>query len=282
MFSVSLTTKMTASYQIKLPQFEGPFDLLLFFIQRDELDIYDIPISKITKDFLDYIKLMESINVDLASEFIFVAATLMRIKSRLLLPRKEVDEEGNEIDPREELVQRLLEYKKYKSVLDEMRDFEEDRSQKFPRGNVVDELKGIAMKALVDVELESLTLFKLLRSFESTINNFEERSKKTVHKVYRYPFTVRSVKELLLNELKIGEQTTFKSIFSDCQNRVHAIVTFLAVLELANLEHIQITVGEGVNNFWVTKLDDVDTSNLGASDFDKEENNLPTEEFDKD
>jgi len=273
---------MTASYQIKLPQFEGPFDLLLFFIQRDELDIYDIPISKITKDFLDYIKLMESINVDLASEFIFVAATLMRIKSRLLLPRKEVDEEGNEIDPREELVQRLLEYKKYKSVLDEMRDFEEDRSQKFPRGNVVDELKGIAMKALVDVELESLTLFKLLRSFESTINNFEERSKKTVHKVYRYPFTVRSVKELLLNELKIGEQTTFKSIFSDCQNRVHAIVTFLAVLELANLEHIQITVGEGVNNFWVTKLDDVDTSNLGASDFDKEENNLPTEEFDKD
>jgi len=282
MFSVSLATKMTASYQIKLPQFEGPFDLLLFFIQRDELDIYDIPISKITKDFLDYIKLMESLNVDLASEFIFVAATLMRIKSRLLLPRKEVDEEGNEIDPREELVQRLLEYKKYKSVLDEMRDFEEDRSQKFPRGNVVDELKGIATKALVDVELESLTLFKLLRSFESTINNFEERSKKTVHKVYRYPFTVRSVKELLLNELKIGEQTTFKSIFSDCQNRVHAIVTFLAVLELANLEHIQITVGEGVNNFWVTKLDDVDTSNLGASDFDKEENNLPTEEFDKD
>ena len=282
MFSVSLATKMTASYQIKLPQFEGPFDLLLFFIQRDELDIYDIPISKITKDFLDYIKLMESLNVDLASEFIFVAATLMRIKSRLLLPRKEVDEEGNEIDPREELVQRLLEYKKYKSVLDEMRNFEEDRSQKFPRGNVVDELKGIATKALVDVELESLTLFKLLRSFESTINNFEERSKKTVHKVYRYPFTVRSVKELLLNELKIGEQTTFKSIFSDCQNRVHAIVTFLAVLELANLEHIQITVGEGVNNFWVTKIDDVDTSNLGASDFDKEENNLPTEESDKD
>ncbi len=273
---------MTASYQIKLPQFEGPFDLLLFFIQRDELDIYDIPISKIAKDFLDYIKLMESLNVDLASEFIFVAATLMRIKSRLLLPRKEVDEEGNEIDPREELVQRLLEYKKYKSVLDEMRDFEEDRSQKFPRGNVVDELKGIATKALVDVELESLTLFKLLRSFESSINNFEERNKKTVHKVYRYPFTVRSEKKSLLNTLKIGKQTTFKSIFANCQNRVHAIVIFLAVLELANLEYIQITIGDGVNNFWVTKLDEFDTSSLGASDFDKEDNNLPNDDSNTD
>ena len=116
---------MSRSYTIKLPQFEGPFDLLLFFIERDELDINNIPIAKITEDFLDYIRQMEAMNIDLASEFILVAATLCRIKAKMLIPRKPVDEEGNEIDPREELVARLLEYKKYKSVLEEMREMEE-------------------------------------------------------------------------------------------------------------------------------------------------------------
>ena len=109
------------TFTIKLAKFEGPFDLLLFFIERDELDIYDIPIAKITKDFLAYIRELEEMNIDLASEFIVVAATLMRIKAKLLLPRKQIDEQGNEIDPREELVSRLLEYKRYKSVLDELR-----------------------------------------------------------------------------------------------------------------------------------------------------------------
>ena len=99
-------------YTIKIQQFEGPFDLLLFFIERDELDVNNIPISKITEDFLNYIKELEKLNIDIASEFILVAATLMRIKAKLLIPRKEVDEEGNEIDPREELTQKLLEYKK--------------------------------------------------------------------------------------------------------------------------------------------------------------------------
>ncbi len=110
---------MSDTFTIKLPVFEGPFDLLLFFIERDELDIYNIPIAKITDDFLDYLRHLESVNVDLASEFIVVAATLMRIKAKLLLPRKQVDDEGNEIDPRHELVERLLEYKRYKTVLEE-------------------------------------------------------------------------------------------------------------------------------------------------------------------
>ena len=103
------------SYEIKLPLFEGPFDLLLFFIERDELDIMDIPISQITNDFLEYVSNLEKLNIEVASEFIVVAATLMRIKSRMLLPRLSVDDEGNEIDPREELVEHLIEYKKYKS-----------------------------------------------------------------------------------------------------------------------------------------------------------------------
>ena len=125
---------MDNSYTIKLPQFEGPFDLLLFFIERDELDIQDIPIARVTDDFLDYIRHMERMNIDLASEFILVAATLCRIKAKMLIPRKQLDEEGNEIDPREELIQRLLEYKRYKSVLEDMRKLEEARSQKSPPG----------------------------------------------------------------------------------------------------------------------------------------------------
>ena len=113
------------SYEIKLPLFEGPFDLLLFFIERDEIDIMDIPISKITNDFFEYISDLESMNIEVASEFIVVAATLMRIKSKMLLPRLSLDEEGNEIDPREELVEHLIEYKKYKSVISEFSDFTE-------------------------------------------------------------------------------------------------------------------------------------------------------------
>ena len=103
------------SYKIKIPLFEGPFDLLLFFIERDEIDIKDIPIATITKDFLDYIENLESMNIEVASEFIVVAATLMRIKSKMLLPRLMMDEDGNEVDPRDELVKHLLEYKKFKS-----------------------------------------------------------------------------------------------------------------------------------------------------------------------
>ena len=115
------------SYEIKIPLFEGPFDLLLFFIERDELDIMDIPISEITNDFFEYISDLEKMNIEVASEFIVVAATLMRIKSRMLLPRLSVDEEGNEIDPREELVEHLIEYKKYNSVIDDFSKLEEHR-----------------------------------------------------------------------------------------------------------------------------------------------------------
>ena len=113
------------NFEIKLPLFEGPFDLLLFFIERDELDINDIPISKITNDFLDYIRQLEVMNIEVASEFILVAATLMRIKSKMLLPRPQIDEQGNEVDPREELVRHLLEYKKYKSVIETFHKMEE-------------------------------------------------------------------------------------------------------------------------------------------------------------
>ena len=129
------------TFEIKLPLFEGPFDLLLFFIERDELDIYDIPISKITDDFLGYINDLESMNIEVASEFILVAASLMRIKAKMLLPRPQLDEEGNEIDPRDELVKHLLEYKKYKSVIETLGQMEGERLAQHGRGNITKEIK---------------------------------------------------------------------------------------------------------------------------------------------
>jgi segregation and condensation protein A len=242
----------TASYTIKLPAFEGPFDLLLFFIERDELDIYNIPIAEVTKDFLAYIRQMEAMNVDLASEFILVAATLMRIKAKMLLPRKPVDEEGNEIDPREELVQKLLEYKKYKSILEEMRAMEEDRAAREQRGNTTRDLREIATKALVDIEMESLTLFKLLRVFESVLRRFEDSNKEaTVHTIINYNHTILGQQEFLLTTLKKEKKSDFKGIFGECVDRVHAIITFLALLELLNMGEIAILQGEGMNNFWL-------------------------------
>lgn len=246
---------MADTYTIKLKQFEGPFDLLLFFIERDELDINNIPISQITNDFLEYIRQMEMMNIDLASEFIVVAATLCRIKAKLLIPRKPVDEEGNEIDPREELIQRLLEYQRYKGVLKEMRLLEKDRSMRSIRGNTTKELQKIAEQALVDVELQSVTLFKLLKTFERMLRKMDERNKKpTVHQIVRYEYTIREQQKYIFEHITKHGRIDFERIFSPLENRVHAIVTFLALLELLNLQRIQITQGEGLNNFWIIGL----------------------------
>ena len=243
------------SYTIKLKHFEGPFDLLLFFIERDELDIDDIPIAKITDDFLAYIKELESLNIDVASEFILVAATLMRIKAKMLIPRKELDELGNEIDPREELTQRLLEYKKYKDILDEMRSMEEKRGTKFNRGNISSEMRDIATRALVDVELESLTLYRLLSTFQRLMEDHQIRGAKTVHRIVKYNYTIEEQQKSILSKVAKKGRVDFKGIFEDLENRIHAIITFLGLLELLNLQRINVTQGEGVNNFWISAIE---------------------------
>src|SRR5581483_8952156 len=144
---------MSSSYQIKLPQFEGPFDLLLFFIERDELDIYNIPITKIIADFLEYVHAQENLNIELSSEFILFVSTLMRIKAKMLLPRKELDAQGNEIDPRQELIDKLLEYKRYKEAAAQMAAMEAERMLLIKRGNIQKELSGIGEEASEGTEV---------------------------------------------------------------------------------------------------------------------------------
>ncbi len=245
-----------SGYTITLPQFEGPFDLLLFFIERDELDIYDIPIATVTNDFLTYIRQMEELDIDLAGEFVLVAATLCRIKAKMLIPRKPIDEEGNEIDPREELISRLLEYKRYKSVLEEMRRLERERGLRELRGNVISELETIATKALVDSELESVTLFKLLRAFERMMQRMEDDANRPpVHEITQFAYTIEEqqdrILDLVYRTAANNERPTFLDVFGPCETRIHAIVTFLGLLELLNRQSIRILAGEGMNNFWL-------------------------------
>ncbi|HEX5171365.1 MAG TPA: segregation/condensation protein A [Cyclobacteriaceae bacterium] len=247
------------SFEVKLPLFEGPFDLLLFFIERDELDIYDIPISKITTDFLDYIHHMEHLNIEVASEFILVAATLMRIKSKMLLPRPQLDEQGNEIDPREELVKHLLEYKKYKSVVDTFHKMEETELQKEKRGNLMKELRSLAESTNVEAELQDVDLFKLMTVFEKVLKRFESEKNKPVHQVIQYPYTIEGQKKFILTEVQKQERLSFNDIVANYPTRIALIFNFLAILELLALQQLSIQVGEGYNNFWIGKGEFSDT-----------------------
>src|ERR1700743_2855890 len=170
-------------FEIKLPQFEGPFDLLLFFIERDELDIHDIPIARITDDFLNYLHQMASLNMEVASEFIFVAATLMRIKDKMLLPRFEVDEAGNEIDHKEDLIRKLIEYKKFKEVCEELRPYEDERFKQEKRGNIIHDLEQVDKVPLPGEELQELSLYRLMMVYERLTRNYEERSREVTHTI---------------------------------------------------------------------------------------------------
>lgn len=241
------------SYEIKLPLFEGPFDLLLFFIERDELDIYDIPISNITDDFLEYLKQLEKMNVDVASEFILVAATLMKIKAKMLLPRPVLDEEGNEIDPREELVKHLLEYKKYKSVIQELASLEEGRLQKEKRGNVIKEIKALSEVSNVEAELQNIDMYKLLKVFQKVIERFDYEQNKPIHQVVQYPYTVANQKKFLLEKLTSNKRLSFEEIIGYETSKIAVIFNFLAILELLQVSQITMSIGIGFNNFWIEK-----------------------------
>jgi segregation and condensation protein A len=250
-------TTTNTNFEVKLSLFEGPFDLLLFFIERDELDIYDIPISKITHDFLDYLHHLDTLNVEVASEFILVAATLMRIKSRMLLPRPQVDEQGNEIDPREELVKHLLEYKKYKSVIDTFHKLEETELMKEKRGNLMKELRVLAESSNVEAELQDVDLFKLMTVFEKVLKRFEAEKNKPVHEVIQYPYTIEGQKNYLLQEVKTKQRVSFSEIVETYKTRIALIFNFLAILDLLAIGELGIQVGEGYNNFWITKTEEV-------------------------
>lgn len=239
------------SYQIKLADFEGPFDLLLFFIERDELDIYNIPITKITNDFLDFIHTGEKLNIELSSEFILFVSTLMRIKAKMLIPRKELDAAGNEIDPRQELIDKILEYKKFKEASAKMAEMEALRMMMVKRGNLQKELIAIGEEAGEGTEIQAVTLFKLMKAFERVVAKLQERNNKPVHTVVQYNYTMEGSREYMHNICRTEKTLSFEKIFDVCENRIHALFLFLNMLEMAQARYITLLIGEGRNNFIV-------------------------------
>ncbi|EHQ28321.1 segregation and condensation protein A [Mucilaginibacter paludis] len=240
------------NFEIHLPQFEGPFDLLLFFIERDELDIHEISISRITDDFLNYIHQMNSLNMELASEFIFVAATLMRIKAKMLLPRYELDEEGNEVDLKQDLIRKLIEYKKFKLVCEELKPMEEQRLMQEKRGAIHLDMEAVAGLAAPGEELESFDLYKLMNVYHRVINRYRSRSQEVKHTVVQYPYTIEQQKKAIGALLDINKRLDFGQLAKNSENRVHFVYNFLAVLEMLQQELVDIQIGLGYNNFWIS------------------------------
>ncbi|MFZ9213923.1 MAG: segregation and condensation protein A, partial [Sediminibacterium sp.] len=230
-------------------QFEGPFDLLLFFIERDELDIYNIPITRIIKDFLEFIHQGEKLNIELSSEFILFVSTLMRIKARLLLPRKEIDAAGNEIDPRQELIDKILEYKRFKEASAQMADMEAVRMLMVKRGNLQKELISIGEDASEGTEIQNITMFKLMKAFEKVMQRVHDRQNKPVHTVVRYNYTMEGSRDYMLDFVRSEKTVAFEKVFEICNDRVHALFLFLSTLELTQQKYMKLLVGEGMNNF---------------------------------
>ncbi|MEK6645115.1 MAG: segregation/condensation protein A [Candidatus Firestonebacteria bacterium] len=215
-------------YNVKLPAFEGPFDLLLHLIKENEVNIYDIPVAKITEEYLKYIQMMEILDLNIAGEFIVMAATLIHIKSKMLLP-VEKTQEGEEIDPRAELVRRLLEYQKFKEAASNFSELENKQRDVFYRF-IPDEVKD------GDEEFVEVTLFDLLKAFQGIIAYLP---KEEVLKITREEIKVTQKINEILDKLEITKNINFSELFDKTMNKLHIIATFLAVLELVRLKLIK-------------------------------------------
>jgi len=186
----------------------------------------------------------------------------MRIKAKLLLPREKLDELGNEVDPRDELVRHLLEYKKYKSVIGELGELEETRSLKEKRGNVLKEIKKLSENTDVESELQDVDLYKLLKVYERVLVRFEDDQKRPIHTIVPYPYTIADKKKEILSKLVDKNKMSFEEMITNDDNKVAVIFNFLAILELLQMQLIGITLGEGYNNFWIQKKDAIEEKKL--------------------
>jgi len=214
---------------IKLARFEGPLDLLLHLIKRDEIDIYDIPISHITQQYLAYIELMRALDLDVAGEFLVMAATLMRIKAKMLLPLPAIGEEEEEGDPREELVQRLVEYRQFKEAASTLKLREEDRRQLFERGMVPgDDEMG-------PLPLAPASLFDLLDALNRVMSRVPEPA---VYEVQGEIYGVEEKMSLIATMVAERGKVSFTELLLRCRVRAEMIVTFMALLELIKLGQV--------------------------------------------
>ena len=236
-------------YKIQLNNFEGPIDLLLYFIRRDELDIYDIPIAKITKEFIDAVEEWERVQLHVAGDFIVMASTLMRIKAKLLLPRPELGDDGEIIDPRKELVQQLVEYKRFKDVAEMLKNLSDERDQKFCR-----QLEPIILTDELDSEeniILDVTLYDLARFFKSVMDNMPVVSQFELH---REPVRLEKQKEFIFKYFDGDGRLKFSTILDKLKTRMEIVVTFLAILELVREGICRITQNKVFGDLELQKI----------------------------
>ena len=213
-------------YRVKLTEFEGPLDLLLFFIKRDELDIQNIPIARITQEFLEYLHLMASLDLEVAGEFIVMAATLMQIKVRMLLPKEEGREE--EEDPRAELIRRLIEYKRFKEMSLELSSMEERQRPIHYRKFFGADTKIHAAETKEE-SLRDISLFNLIAAYKSALDQMPRR---VVHEIDLLNVSVDEQMSFVMDYLRVHGETTVLQLVSHMTEKVRIIVTVIALLEL--------------------------------------------------
>lgn len=248
---------------IRLDAFEGPLDLLYHLIEKNEIDIYDIPIARLTDQYLEYLDAAEDRDMDGMSEFLVLAATLLEIKSKLLLPKSKNEEEEGP-DPREELVQRLLEYKKIKGVTDEWRQREEEAALVFYKeaDQAVKQLKGKEPQALEDF-LQGVTMEDLYLAFQQVMNRKEtkvDHVRSSFKAVPRDLFTVQEKMEYIRDMLILQPKTTFLSIFREKARKMEKVVTFLALLELIKRKEVQISQNITFGEITISRYDGRDSA----------------------
>lgn len=239
------------NYKIQLPFFEGPLDLLLYLIKREEVNIYDIPIAKITEQYLDTIEMMKELDLEIAGEFILMAATLIQIKVRMLLPKEEELAEEFEEDPRAELVRKLLDYKRFKEVAESLITIEERQRRLYPHLNF-DWTKTYTQVQEVSNEelLKDVSLFDLLKAFKTALDN---APKITTHEVQTTTVTVEEQIDFLNKLLKEKKRLAFSDIIQQINQRIVIIVTFIALLELIKNRHIIVQQAESFGELWIIK-----------------------------
>jgi len=219
------------SYKIKLEMFEGPLDLLLYLVKKDHLNIYDIPIAKVTEQYLKYLNLMQLLDLNIAGEFLVMSATLMQIKSKMLLPAEEGQTEEEQEDPRAELVKRLLEYEKFKQIAQTLRQKETDQREVFKRPKVELDKETFSEK---EVYFEA-SIFDLINAFSAALKDVP---KEVFYEVIKDEFTIEEKIHQILHHLLEVEYIKLSDLFNKAKNKLEIIVTFLAILELVRMKEI--------------------------------------------
>lgn len=235
-------------YRIKLNEFEGPLDLLLFFIQRDELDIHDIPISKITNEFCEYVHYMQVLDLEIASEFILMAATLIQIKAKMMIYSGD-DEVVEEEDPRYELVRRLLEYKRYKDASADIAGYEEEQRKVYYRNDYTGDYR-IDDRIEEDESIQNLTLYNLIKAFKYAMDH---RPKDVVHNIMRFNVTLEEQVEYVINECIKNEYVSFLNMIKSMHEKLRIVVTFIAILEMIKNGILGIKINESLTDFEIFK-----------------------------